>query len=79
MKYAKEHHIPRVIEIKCPRPSCGQTMYALTDDEKHEHAAWLDHFKSNRYKRHIACKRCGYGLTSDSEGDFIVTTHQISF
>lgn len=76
--YAKEHKIPRVIEIKCPRKSCGKILYAFTDDDKHEHAAWLAEFKRQRFQRKIFCKHCGYGVTSDHEGDFIMETHELT-
>jgi len=75
MCYAKENRIPRVIEIKCPRPSCGKTMFAITDDDKHEHAAWLEQFKRERSKRHVYCKYCAYGAMGNSENDFKFVTH----
>lgn len=79
MQYAKENKIPRVIEIKCPREDCGKTMYAVTDSDKHEHEIWLQKFRRDSFKRHIACRRCGYGMFSDSEGSFIFKTHNVGF
>ena len=75
--FAEKNEIPRVIEVKCPRPDCGKTIYAITDSEKHEHADWLAEFKSNRFKRHIYCKHCSYGALGSNEGHFILKTHHI--
>ena len=77
LKHAREAGIPRVIEIKCPRPSCGHTIYALTDGEDHEHRLWLKEFRQKAMKRFIYCKYCGYGSTSDTEGHFVFETHQV--
>lgn len=77
LNYAKENGIPRVIEIKCPRKSCGHTIYALTDGEDHEHREWLKEFRKKAMKRFIYCKHCGYGATSDTEGGFIFETHHV--
>ena len=77
MAYAKEHHIPRVIEIRCPRERCQKTFYALTDSNAHEHLSWLEGFKRERKSRHIYCKHCHYGALSDHEGDFLFITHTI--
>ena len=75
--YAREKHIPRVIEIKCPRHSCGKTMFAITDDDEHEHAGWLESFKKNRSKRHVYCKHCAYGAMGGNENAFHFVTHSV--
>jgi hypothetical protein len=77
IEFAKKNGIPRVIEIKCPRPDCGRTVYAVTDSDAHEHSAWLAEFKSNRFKRHIYCKHCSYGALGPHEGHFIFKTHHL--
>lgn len=75
MEFAKENGIPRVIEIQCPR--CKGTVYALTDNDKHEHRAWMESFKKKSLSRFINCKHCGYGATSSTEGNFAFKTHQV--
>ncbi len=72
--FAKEHQIPRVIEMRCPR--CDQTIYAATDDDKHEHAQWMATLKMNRSQRYVSCKRCGYGR-GPGESSFVFKTHEV--
>ncbi len=78
LAFAEKNKIPRVIEIKCPRPDCGHTIYAVTDSDKHEHMGWLAEFKGNRFKRHIYCKHCSYGALAGAQGHFIFETHHVS-
>lgn len=74
--YAKLHNIPRLLEMRCPR--CGETIYAATDDDTHEHTSWFSVLKANRSQRHVACKRCGYGSMSSSESAFIFKTYELN-
>jgi DNA-directed RNA polymerase subunit RPC12/RpoP len=74
LDFAKTHDIPRVLEMRCAR--CDQTMYAVTDDDKHEHRAWLDTLKNNSAQRYVSCKRCGYGR-APGESSFIFKTHEV--
>ncbi len=77
LTFAEKNKIPRVIEIQCPRPDCGKTVYAATDSDKHEHADWLAEFKSNCFSRHIYCKHCHYGALGPNQGHFILKTHHV--
>ncbi len=74
LDYAKANHIPRVLEMRCPR--CDQTIYAATDSEKHEHASWMARLKDHRSQRYVSCKRCGYGRGA-GESSFIFQTHEV--
>jgi ribosomal protein S27E len=76
LDYAKAHAMPRVIEVQCPQ--CKETVYAFTDDEKHEHMAWYEKIKRDRNQRYVSCKKCGYGMLAVGQGDFIFKTHQVS-
>jgi len=75
--YAKAHKIPRVIQIQCPQRK--ETIYAFTDDEKHEHTEWYEKIKRDRNQRYVSCKKCGYGMLAANQGDFIFKTHEIAF
>ncbi len=75
LKFAKDHGIPRVIEIRCPQ--CKETIYAFTDDEKHEHTQWYEKLKKDRNERYVCCKKCGYGMLAANQGDFIFKTHEV--
>ena len=77
MAFAKEHGIPRVIEMSCPRPSCGKTLYAVTDGDDREHKAWLKELQLKAMRRFIYCKYCGYGSASDTQGHFVFKTHKV--
>lgn len=71
--FAKANGVPRVLEMKCPQ--CKETIYACTDDAKHEHLAWFETLKQNKKQRYVSCKRCGYGMMGQSS--FIFTTHEV--
>jgi ribosomal protein S27E len=73
--FAKEHGMPRVIEIQCPQ--CNETIYAFTDDSKHEHIMWYEKIKRDHNQRYVSCKKCGYGMLSSMQGSFIFKTHNI--
>lgn len=73
LDYAETHHVPRILEMRCPQ--CDQTIYACTDDDKHEHISWFETLKQNRKQRYVACKRCGYGMLGEST--FTFKTHEI--
>jgi len=75
IEFAKAHDLPRVIEMRCPQ--CKKVVYAFTDDDKHEHVEWYEKIKRDRYQRYISCKKCGYGMLSPAQGDFIFKTHNL--
>ena len=75
MEFAKAHNIPRVIEIQCPQ--CKEAVYAFTDDNKHEHIEWYERIKRDRNQRYVSCKKCGYGMLSRAQGNFIFKTHKV--
>ncbi|MDO8504329.1 MAG: hypothetical protein Q7S36_00550 [Candidatus Liptonbacteria bacterium] len=75
LDYAKKNKVPSVLEMRCPR--CDKTVYAATDDQKHEHLSWLEGLRANRNKSHVACRRCGYGSLSSAEGGFVFKTHDL--
>ena len=75
LNYAKAHNMPRVIEIQCPQ--CKETVYAFTDDAKHEHMGWYEKIKRDRNQRYVLCKKCGYGMLSAGQGAFIFKIHEI--
>jgi len=75
IEYGKAHGASRVFEMRCPR--CDRTVYAATDDERHEHVSWFEELKRNKHSRHVSCKRCGYGSLSSAEGGFHFRTHEI--
>lgn len=72
MDFAEGNNVPRVLEMKCPQ--CGETIYACTDDDKHEHLSWFETLKQNRKQRYVSCKRCGYGMLGESS--FVFKTHE---